>query len=193
MRVCLLTAAPQATSVRVPGAPAHVALALPALLPIRAHQQGAGVRLVHNPVRALLTRAAPPRTSQLTIARRATAFTAFLFLGFLEIGQEIENPFEYAENDLDLDGICMGIQRELAEVTAHTCPEPDAYVFTAWNQPFAPADRRTAQEIVEDAAHDYHDRTAGLAHMRRTLLKSWRQVDNQTRLHYEVDAPITPA
>jgi hypothetical protein len=142
-------------------------------------------------------RACPPHApfhpTQLTTARRAVAFTSFLFLGFLEIGQEIENPFEYAENDLDLDGICMGIQRELAEVTAHTCPEPDAYVFTAWNQPFAPADRRTAQEIVEDASHDYHHRAAGLAHMRRTLLKSWRHVDNQTRLHYEVDAPITPA
>jgi predicted membrane chloride channel (bestrophin family) len=29
-----------------------------------------------------------------------TAFAAFLLLGFLEIGQEIENPFGYDENDL---------------------------------------------------------------------------------------------
>jgi putative membrane protein len=123
----------------------------------------------------------------------AVAFTSFLFLGFLEIGQEIEDPFGYDENDLDLDGFCMNIQRELAEITAHTAPAPDQYIFTAWNQPFAPADRRNAEEIVRDAEHDYHDRAAGLAHMRRTLLKSWRLVDNQTRLHYEVDAPITPA
>jgi len=41
----------------------------------------------------------------------ATAFAAFLYLGFLEIGQEIENPFEYDENDLDLDQFCLMIQR----------------------------------------------------------------------------------
>jgi predicted membrane chloride channel (bestrophin family) len=29
-----------------------------------------------------------------------TAFASFLLLGFLEIGQEIENPFDYEMNDL---------------------------------------------------------------------------------------------
>ena len=29
-----------------------------------------------------------------------TFFASFLILGFLEIGQEIENPFSYEENDL---------------------------------------------------------------------------------------------
>ena len=29
-----------------------------------------------------------------------TAFASFLFLGFMEIGQEIENPFNYELNDL---------------------------------------------------------------------------------------------
>ncbi|KAG8838107.1 hypothetical protein FRC20_006496 [Serendipita sp. 405] len=36
----------------------------------------------------------------------------------LHSGQEIENPFGYEENDLDLDGFCLGIQRSLHEITA---------------------------------------------------------------------------
>ncbi|KAG6877902.1 hypothetical protein C0992_009095 [Termitomyces sp. T32_za158] len=47
-----------------------------------------------------------------------TAFTCFLLLGFLEIGQEIENPFNYDLNDLDLDHFCLSLQRDLHEVTA---------------------------------------------------------------------------
>jgi predicted membrane chloride channel (bestrophin family) len=31
-----------------------------------------------------------------------TFFASFLILGFLEIGQEIENPFSYEENDLGM-------------------------------------------------------------------------------------------
>ncbi|CAL1715235.1 unnamed protein product [Somion occarium] len=48
----------------------------------------------------------------------ATALTSFVLMGFLEIGQEIENPFDYDLNDLDLDHFCLVIQRELHEITA---------------------------------------------------------------------------
>ncbi|KAJ7509434.1 Bestrophin, RFP-TM, chloride channel-domain-containing protein [Mycena galericulata] len=115
-----------------------------------------------------------------------TAFASFLLLGFLEIGQEIENPFNYDENDLDLDGFCLAIQRELHEVTAHTTPDPSTFVFTAWNQPFAPADRRSAEELTLNADQayqhaDHSDVEPGMATIRRTLLKSWRDVDRITR------------
>ncbi|TRM55784.1 Bestrophin, RFP-TM, chloride channel-domain-containing protein [Schizophyllum amplum] len=121
-----------------------------------------------------------------------TAFASFLLLGFLEIGQEIENPFNYDENDLDLDGFCLSIQRELHEITAHTSPEPDDFVFSMWNQPFAPADRRTAHDLVagnkdytypapgtEDVGTKGPE--PGLASVRRALLKGWRDVDLVTR------------
>ncbi|KAK0446441.1 uncharacterized protein EV420DRAFT_1715944 [Desarmillaria tabescens] len=42
-----------------------------------------------------------------------TAFLSFLLLSFLEIGQEIENPFNYDLNDLVLDVFCLSIQRKL--------------------------------------------------------------------------------
>ncbi|EIM88499.1 UPF0187-domain-containing protein [Stereum hirsutum FP-91666 SS1] len=114
----------------------------------------------------------------------ATAFASFLFLGFLEIGQEIENPFNYDLNDLDLDGFCLSIQRELAEITAHTSPVPQTFIFSEWNQPFAPADRRSAQQIMLDVDHAYHGAETGMHSIRRTLLKSWRDVDRETRHHY---------
>ncbi|OBZ78130.1 hypothetical protein A0H81_02289 [Grifola frondosa] len=111
----------------------------------------------------------------------ATAFGSFLLLGFLEIGQEIENPFNYDLNDLDLDHFCLSIQRELHEITAHCAPEPEEYIYTAWNQPFAPADRRTADEMMNDLDHLYHGPETGMPSIRRTLLKSWWDVDQMTR------------
>ncbi|KAJ7143320.1 UPF0187-domain-containing protein [Mycena crocata] len=115
-----------------------------------------------------------------------TAFASFLLLGFLEIGQEIENPFNYDLNDLDLDDFCLAIQRELHEVTAHTMPDPSAFVFSPWNQPFAPADRRNAEELTantdqEYRHHEHGDTEPGMATIRRTLLKSWRDVERITR------------
>ncbi|KAG7092130.1 hypothetical protein E1B28_008504 [Marasmius oreades] len=116
----------------------------------------------------------------------ATAFAAFLFLGFLEIGQEIENPFNYDLNDLDLDSFCLAIQRELHEITAHTCPDPADFIFSSWNQPFAPADRRTAADILRTGTDSYlHPQHSGIepgmGSLRRTLLQGWKDVDTHTR------------
>jgi len=112
----------------------------------------------------------------------ATAFSAFLLLGFLEIAQEIENPFNYDLNDLDLDGFCLALQRELHEITAHPNFDPSEFCYNTWNQPFAPSDRRTAEEIVRDDKNEYHDRDTGLDRIRKTLIDSWRQVDRETRV-----------
>jgi ion channel-forming bestrophin family protein len=113
----------------------------------------------------------------------ATAFASFLLLGFLEIGQEIENPFNYDLNDLDLDHFCHAIQRELHEITAHPSPDPETYLFSSWNQPFAPADRRTAEELTLNSEEYQHQDVdgEGMVSIRRTLLKNWRDVDMMTR------------
>ncbi|KAF9652698.1 UPF0187-domain-containing protein [Thelephora ganbajun] len=112
----------------------------------------------------------------------ATAFASFLLLGFLEIGQEIENPFDYGLNDLDLDGFCLTLQRELHEITAHPNFAPSEFCYSSWNQPFAPSDRRTAEEMIHDEKNGYHDKGTGLDNIKKTLLHSWRQVDQETRL-----------
>jgi putative membrane protein len=130
-----------------------------------------------------------------------TAFAAFLLLGFLEIGAEIENPFNYDANDLDLDHFCLSIQRELHEITAHTAPNPATYVLSPWNQPFAPADRRTAEDLMKQGGDVYAppqgahptprheangndhsaDHNATISSLRSTLLRSWKDVDVHTR------------
>jgi predicted membrane chloride channel (bestrophin family) len=110
----------------------------------------------------------------------ATAFAAFLYIGFLEIGQEIENPFNYDANDLDLDTFCLTIQRELAEIAAHPALDPTSFIFSQWNQPFAPGDRRTAQDILAHVDHDYHSEDAGIDSVRRTMLKSYKEVSEVT-------------
>ncbi|KAF8067906.1 Bestrophin, RFP-TM, chloride channel-domain-containing protein [Lyophyllum atratum] len=113
-----------------------------------------------------------------------TAFASFLLLGFLEIGQEIENPFNYDLNDLDLDHFCLSLQRDLHEITAYTHPDPSTFVYSAWNQPFAPSDRRSAADLIK---HEYsmpdqeNGPAPGLASVRRTLVNSWREVDRTTR------------
>ncbi|KAG8700930.1 hypothetical protein FRC08_004373 [Ceratobasidium sp. 394] len=111
----------------------------------------------------------------------ATLFAAFLYLGFLEIGAEIENPFMYDENDLDIDSYCLSIARELAEITAHNPAPPSEYIFSALNQPFAPSDRRTAQDLTTDMEHEYYNEGSGMDSVRSTLVKSWRTVDQMTR------------
>ncbi|KAF9038437.1 Bestrophin, RFP-TM, chloride channel-domain-containing protein [Panaeolus papilionaceus] len=115
----------------------------------------------------------------------ATAFTAFLLVGFLEIGQEIENPFNYDLNDLDLDGFCLSIQRDLQEITTFTSPLPRKFLYSKLNQPFAPGDRRSADELKK-AGDEYsnsstYSPTQGVSSINRTLVSSWRQTDMMTR------------
>jgi hypothetical protein len=65
-------------------------------------------------------------------------------------------------------------------------PDPSTFVFSSWNQPFAPADRRNAEELTANAEQEYKhgdhsDAEPGMATIRRTFLKSWRDVDRITR------------
>ncbi|KAF8605390.1 UPF0187-domain-containing protein [Ceratobasidium sp. AG-I] len=119
-----------------------------------------------------------PAMKWLTIP--ATFFAAFLFLGFLEIGSQIENPFSYDPNALDIDGYCLSIARELAEITAQNVSPPSSYIFSDYNQPFAPADRRTAQNLVTDTKHEYFDEHGGMESLHFTLVRSWREVNEVT-------------
>lgn len=56
-------------------------------------------------------------------------------IGFAAIGAEIENPFGYDKNDLNLDFFCNSIiVQELAAITARPFPQPEEWVFSAHNQ-----------------------------------------------------------
>jgi len=112
-----------------------------------------------------------------------TVFAAFLYLGFLEIGHEIENPFNYDANDLDLDSFCLEIQRELAEITAHPAPEPASYIFSQWNQVFAPTDRRSAATILHEHNVKGHEDHTAVQQVRHTLLENYHEIAEATSKH----------
>ncbi|CAE6377934.1 unnamed protein product [Rhizoctonia solani] len=64
----------------------------------------------------------------------ATSIAAFLFFGFLVAGEEIENPFGYDKNDLNLDYFCRNIiHAELMAITSVPVPDPNQWAFVKDN------------------------------------------------------------
>jgi predicted membrane chloride channel (bestrophin family) len=66
-----------------------------------------------------------------------TIMASFIFFGFLVAGEEIENPFGYDKNDLDMDHFTNEIIRqELAAISATSSPDPKNWVFSSVNNRF---------------------------------------------------------
>jgi len=77
-----------------------------------------------------------PTLKYLTIP--GTIGASFIFFGFLVAGEEIENPFGYDKNDLDLDYFTNDIiRKELAAITATPTPDPKDWVFSSVNNRIA--------------------------------------------------------
>ncbi|KAF8154747.1 Bestrophin, RFP-TM, chloride channel-domain-containing protein [Crassisporium funariophilum] len=73
-----------------------------------------------------------PTLKWLTIP--ATIISSFIFFGFLVAGEEIENPFGYDKNDLNLDHFTHNIIRnELRAVTSTPPPDPARWAFVPEN------------------------------------------------------------
>ncbi|KAM0749178.1 UPF0187-domain-containing protein, partial [Meredithblackwellia eburnea MCA 4105] len=79
----------------------------------------------------------------------AVCVASIIFLGFIELGTQLEQPFGYDDSDLDLDHFCSLLSSELHEIVAHPNPSFD-FVFSEENQPFGPHDARTAGEILSE-------------------------------------------
>ncbi|KAG6874620.1 hypothetical protein C0992_007259 [Termitomyces sp. T32_za158] len=64
----------------------------------------------------------------------ATVIVSFAFFGFLVAGEEIENPFGYDRNDLNLDHFTGHIiKNELRAITSAPPPNPSRWAFAAEN------------------------------------------------------------
>jgi putative membrane protein len=64
---------------------------------------------------------------------------------------------------------------------AHDPSPPASYIFNDFNQPFAPADRRTASELLsQEKGSDYLDERNGMENIHATLVRSWRSVTHMT-------------
>ncbi|KAG2098703.1 Bestrophin, RFP-TM, chloride channel-domain-containing protein [Suillus discolor] len=64
----------------------------------------------------------------------ATVVASFIFFGFLVAGEEIENPFGYDKNDLNMDHFVHNIiRRELHAIMAMPPPDPSVWAFSEEN------------------------------------------------------------
>jgi hypothetical protein len=80
-----------------------------------------------------------------------TIIASFVFFGFLVAGEEIENPFGYDKNDLNLDHFTSGIIRnELAAISGTPTPDPKDWAFSPINDsvfnPYRPNVERVSPE-----------------------------------------------
>ncbi|KAJ6615405.1 Bestrophin, RFP-TM, chloride channel-domain-containing protein [Mycena sp. CBHHK59/15] len=82
----------------------------------------------------------------------AVGIGAFIYLGFVAAGEEIEQPFGYDENDLDLDMFCQDIiAQDIASLKVSPClnaylgPEPPALI------------RHRSMTLTEATARDEFD------------------------------------
>ncbi|KAI1798289.1 Bestrophin, RFP-TM, chloride channel-domain-containing protein [Ganoderma leucocontextum] len=87
-----------------------------------------------------------------------TALLSFIFFGFLVAGEEIENPFGYDKNDLNLDHFTHNIIRnELRAITALPAPHVESWAFSLFNdQIFTNEERVTPDEWMQRGLGPIH-------------------------------------
>lgn len=91
----------------------------------------------------------------------ASVLTAYIVMGYASIAKEIENPFGYDPNDLNLGFFTREIiARELDAITARPFPDPGEWVFSGTNHPFGP-DMPGANRLAELSLQDIRGRLSG--------------------------------
>ncbi|KAF8347412.1 Bestrophin, RFP-TM, chloride channel-domain-containing protein [Amanita rubescens] len=81
----------------------------------------------------------------------ATIASSFIYFGFLVAGEEIENPFGYDKNDLNLDHFTHNIIRnELRAVTSAPPPDPADWVFSPENDLTFSSNYETSERITPE-------------------------------------------
>ncbi|GJN87786.1 hypothetical protein Rhopal_000741-T1 [Rhodotorula paludigena] len=118
----------------------------------------------------------------------AVFIASCVFLGFLELGQQLEMPFGYDDSDLDLDRYCALIAAEIQEIAAHSPPTVSSFTFSPLNTPF-PLDRRSAPEILASFSQSHggtdQDAVRGVPGMRRFLAKHFHDLEDRSRKERE--------
>lgn len=72
------------------------------------------------------------------IAIPATVVAAYIIMGLLMIGNEIENPFGQDVNDLPLESYCDQIAAELDIIASHDKRSPEEFLLNEHNMPLYP-------------------------------------------------------
>ncbi|KAG8981412.1 hypothetical protein FRB93_008695 [Tulasnella sp. JGI-2019a] len=86
-----------------------------------------------------------------TVTTIYVALLAFVFYGFIVAGEEIENPFSYDKNDLDLDHFTDNIIRpELHALTSRPMPDVGVWAFNAQNAHVFHGHGRGEKDVTPD-------------------------------------------
>lgn len=78
------------------------------------------------------------------VAIPATIAAAYIILGILLIGREIENPFGQDVNDLPLEIYCDQIATDLDIIASYDKREPDSFIMSGTNMPLYPVSTASA-------------------------------------------------
>ncbi|WWD16444.1 hypothetical protein CI109_100870 [Kwoniella shandongensis] len=117
------------------------------------------------------------------VAIPATAVAAVIYLGFLEIGMQIEMPFAYDQSDLDLDQSVLRIAHQIAQVTAFPTALPALHVVLSHlNQPFLPTFSASAPDILGVPERQPRPTPMGIA-------EAW---SSYTSVKPGIPIPVTP-
>ncbi|KDE07687.1 hypothetical protein MVLG_02146 [Microbotryum lychnidis-dioicae p1A1 Lamole] len=114
----------------------------------------------------------------------ATALITFVFIGFLQIGNEIDNPLGYDASDLDLESYTEVILRELKEIVAHPTSDTDPanFFFVDNNFPLALSPDQweglAATQIMEQKIP-----ISELAHFLKKGLAGPTPIENSSQAH----------
>ncbi|EKD04775.1 hypothetical protein A1Q2_01005 [Trichosporon asahii var. asahii CBS 8904] len=96
----------------------------------------------------------------LTTPIPCTVIVGYIIIGYASIAEEIEQPFGYDRNDLNLGYFCRHIiARELDAITARPLVDPDEYVFTSKNRPLGDCEP-SADRLVEKSVEVIRSRLA---------------------------------
>ncbi|KAI8819833.1 Bestrophin, RFP-TM, chloride channel-domain-containing protein [Fimicolochytrium jonesii] len=87
---------------------------------------------------------------------------AFTMLGIEAIGGEIENPFGYDENDLNIEEFCTDTREELMKIMLRPCTlDPGT-----WGAPFVEGDYQDLKTLIRSAGGSYDMIPPDTAHVR---------------------------
>ncbi len=97
----------------------------------------------------------------------ATLLAAYVILGLMQIGIEIENPFGDMVSDLPLDLYCQQIQQDIDIIMSKPAPNPEQFMKQVDNMPLYP--------LYMSGYQDWAGREQGGNQGEALRMKSWPQ------------------
>jgi ion channel-forming bestrophin family protein len=128
------------------------------------------------------------------IAIPATVLAAYIILGILLIGSELENPFGYDVNDLPLDVFCDVMADDIEIMSSRKKPKMEDLVQNPNNKMFFPLNcegyNSWSTRSEEQLRDQLHKRPAMNLDLRRRGLKAELDEDRNAREEVHVESQV---